>query len=129
MEYYTHFEKVCQAPFKKYFDFFSKKRKRGCLIKNRDREPLFGSKSGKNSVFLRKPSSFCLYSYVFRKGARQISSRIFRSSPERRTCVRRRVKTEKVNEKKQLIIVFSKCLTKTRRNEARLCRARISTMF
>ena len=37
--------------------------------------------------------------------------------------------TEKVNEKKQLIIVFSKCLTKTRRHEARLCRARISTMF
>ena len=35
----------------------------------------------------------------------------------------------RVNEKKQLIIVFSKCLTETRRNEARLCRVRISTMF
>ena len=35
----------------------------------------------------------------------------------------------RVNEKKQSIIVFSKCLTETRRNEARLCRVRISTMF
>ena len=34
-----------------------------------------------------------------------------------------------VSEKKRLIIVFSKCLTKTRRNEERLCRTRISPMF
>ena len=38
-------------------------------------------------------------------------------------------RTEKVNIQKQLITVFVKCLTETRRNEANLRFARISTMF
>jgi len=39
------------------------------------------------------------------------------------------LRTSEVNKEKQLIVVFPQCLTETRKNEARLCRARILTMF
>ena len=79
--------------------------KKKVLSKNRDKK-----NPSSNRVlfsFLMQKAVLRLYSYALAEG-----------------LVRFRV-----NEKKQLSIVFSKCLTETRRNETRLCRVRISTMF
>ncbi len=65
----------------------------------------FFAKNAKKAIFVMK-IAFLLHSYVFSKGGRRISSRIFRSSP--------------VPEVKTIGNRFYKEVTETRRNEANL---------